>query len=263
MAQNISKNFSKVGDNIRKIRQAKKISQAQFAKLFNLARPSVGAYEEGRSEPKIDTIIQIAKHFRISIDVLLTRNLTVSEIYSFDLLNQKLDKAHRIKDDQNTIGKDVGFVPLSEQLNYIVNHSNNSYIKGLQKIKIPVSENESYRVFELQGNEMEHQQQGLIHGNYLICKQIGIKDLKKTLDEVIVLVTKERILTRRLSELNKNILVLNTDNPNYDDLEIEQKDVLEFWQTIAVYNTSLNPPTRMEERMLRIEEELKKLKGES
>ncbi len=87
MAQKSSKNLSYIGENIKKIRQVKKISQAQFSILFNLARPSIGAYEEGRSEPKIETIIQIANYFRISIDVLLTRKLTVSEIYSLELLN--------------------------------------------------------------------------------------------------------------------------------------------------------------------------------
>ena len=83
MAQTISKKLSFIGENIKKIRQVKKISQAEFSGLFNLARPSVGAYEEGRSEPKIETIIQIATYFRISIDVLLTRKLTVDEIFVY------------------------------------------------------------------------------------------------------------------------------------------------------------------------------------
>ena len=58
MAQNFSKNLSFIGRNIKKIRQVKKISQAEFAHLFHLSRPSIGAYEEGRSEPKIETLIQ-------------------------------------------------------------------------------------------------------------------------------------------------------------------------------------------------------------
>ncbi|MCZ6899785.1 MAG: transcriptional regulator, partial [Bacteroidetes bacterium] len=34
--------MSYIGKNIKKIRTIKKLSQAQFAQLFNLARPSVG-----------------------------------------------------------------------------------------------------------------------------------------------------------------------------------------------------------------------------
>jgi len=88
MAQNISKKLSFIGVNIKMIRQAKRMSQAEFANLFNLSRPSVGAYEEGRSEPKVDTIIQMSRHFNISIDTLLTKKLTINELYSIGLLNK-------------------------------------------------------------------------------------------------------------------------------------------------------------------------------
>ena len=57
--------MSLIGKNIKKIRMVKKMSQLEFARLFNVARPSVGAYEEGRAEPKIDTVILIANEFGI------------------------------------------------------------------------------------------------------------------------------------------------------------------------------------------------------
>ncbi|MCK5699873.1 MAG: helix-turn-helix transcriptional regulator, partial [Cyclobacteriaceae bacterium] len=59
--------MSSIGKNIKKIRTVKKLSQAAFAEIFSLARPSVGAYEEVRAEPKVDTIIQIANYFGISV----------------------------------------------------------------------------------------------------------------------------------------------------------------------------------------------------
>ena len=59
--------MSYVGKNIKRIRSVKKLSQADFAKLFNLARPSVGAYEEGRSEPKIQTLLDIAQKFGLNL----------------------------------------------------------------------------------------------------------------------------------------------------------------------------------------------------
>ena len=68
------------------------IRHIDFSKFFNLARASVGAYEEGRSEPKIETLIAIANYFSMSIDALLTRKLTIAEIYKFNRLNEKLDQ---------------------------------------------------------------------------------------------------------------------------------------------------------------------------
>ena len=73
--------MSQIGQNIRKIRSAKKLNQTQFAEIFNLTRGSVGAYEEGRAEPKIDTIIQIANYFSLSIDLLLNKEITVNDLF--------------------------------------------------------------------------------------------------------------------------------------------------------------------------------------
>ena len=57
------------------------MSQSAFADIFGITRASIGSYEEGRAEPKIDTIIQIAKHFGISLEQILQHELTVNELY--------------------------------------------------------------------------------------------------------------------------------------------------------------------------------------
>ena len=69
--------MSYFGKNIRKIRSLKSLSQQAFAELFNLKRGTLGAYEEGRSEPKIETLIKIANYFSIPIDELLTTELII------------------------------------------------------------------------------------------------------------------------------------------------------------------------------------------
>ncbi len=78
------------GKNIKKIRVAKKMTQTEFADLFDLKRTAVGSYEEGRAEAKIDTIIKIADYFKLSLDQLLRKELTINDIFHFrdDLLNK-------------------------------------------------------------------------------------------------------------------------------------------------------------------------------
>jgi len=80
--------MSYIGKNIRKIRMSKKLTQTEFAELFDLKRTAVGSYEEGRAEPKIDTLIKIAEYFKLSLDSLLRKELTINEIFGFrdDLL---------------------------------------------------------------------------------------------------------------------------------------------------------------------------------
>ena len=77
--------MSQIGKNIRKIRATKGLSQSAFANLFDITRASVGAYEEGRAEPKTDTMLKIANHFSIPIESLLTEELTVNRLTKFNI----------------------------------------------------------------------------------------------------------------------------------------------------------------------------------
>ena len=76
--------MSYIGKNIKKLRSVKGLSQAKFAEIFDIKRASIGAYEEGRAEPKTDTIIKIANYFNLTLDDLLVRELTVNQLSGFD-----------------------------------------------------------------------------------------------------------------------------------------------------------------------------------
>ncbi len=71
------------GNNIKKIRILKNMNQQDFGELFEISRGSIGSYEEGRAEPKIDSVIKIAAYFNLSIDALLTKELTVNDLSNF------------------------------------------------------------------------------------------------------------------------------------------------------------------------------------
>lgn len=68
------------GANIKTIRQAKGLSQQAFADLFELNRGVIGAYEEGRSEPKISTLLTVVHYFNLDLDKFLTVPLTVDDL---------------------------------------------------------------------------------------------------------------------------------------------------------------------------------------
>ncbi|MEG0928269.1 helix-turn-helix domain-containing protein [Chryseobacterium sp.] len=68
------------GTNIKKIRQVKGLSQKAFADLLDLNRGVISSYEEGRAEPKIETILKVADHFNIDLDKLLTETLQTDQL---------------------------------------------------------------------------------------------------------------------------------------------------------------------------------------
>ncbi|MDX1446280.1 helix-turn-helix transcriptional regulator [Lishizhenia sp.] len=75
--------ISKIGKNIKKIRTIKNLNQQAMADLLGLSRPSIGAYEEMRAEPKIESLIKLANHFKLDLGRLINEDLTVNEIHGF------------------------------------------------------------------------------------------------------------------------------------------------------------------------------------
>jgi len=76
--------MSQIGENIKKLRKVKGLSQQAFADLFNLSRGNISSYEELRAEPRIEVILNIAKYFSIPVDLILQKKLTVNEIVHFE-----------------------------------------------------------------------------------------------------------------------------------------------------------------------------------
>ena len=75
--------MSLFGKNIKKIRNVRGLTQMQLADLIDVSRGVISSYEEGRAEPKIETIIKTADIFNLSIDQLLKTNVTVNQLSGF------------------------------------------------------------------------------------------------------------------------------------------------------------------------------------
>lgn len=78
------------GTNLKKIRQIKGLSQQAFAELIDLNRGVISSYEEGRAEPKIETLLRIATYFGISTDDIISKPLTVNQLANFTLIEDSV-----------------------------------------------------------------------------------------------------------------------------------------------------------------------------
>lgn len=76
------------GTNIKKIRQVKGLSQKAFADLLDLNRGVISSYEEGRAEPKIETLLKVANHFSLDLDQLLTETLQAHQLANVSDMEQ-------------------------------------------------------------------------------------------------------------------------------------------------------------------------------
>lgn len=85
------------GTNLKKIRQIKGLSQQAFAELIDLNRGVVSSYEEGRAEPKIETLLRIANYFGIPIDDIISKPLTVNQLANFELIEDSISSFEQHK----------------------------------------------------------------------------------------------------------------------------------------------------------------------
>lgn len=67
-----------IAKNIRWFRKQQQISQTEFASIFGITRASVGAYEEGRAEPKLELISRFAKYYNVDLTSFIDVDLSLS-----------------------------------------------------------------------------------------------------------------------------------------------------------------------------------------
>ena len=205
------------GRNIKKIRAAKKLSQTAFADLFNIKRASIGAYEEGRAEAKIDKIIEIAKHFKLTLNQLLAKELTLNEIYHINDLKNKNTKSYN----------EIPFVSKNNLNNYLEKHKNKKFVNSLEKIIIPDSNNYSI-AFEYLGKQIEYSYYNIKYNDIIICESVKIKNvetIKK--NSLIVVISESNLFVGKYSIINNKLnIIYNNTTYTSDEIKLDKIESL-------------------------------------
>jgi len=103
---------------------------------------------------------------------------------------------------------------------------------------------------------MEYHQNGLHHGDILLCLQCSLTDKTLEAGKVYVLISDGKIITRRWKAMNGDKLIWTSDDPNYEQLELSSDAIQELWEVKGVYSTYLNPPKMLEEKVMILERKM-------
>lgn len=90
-----------LGEQIKKLRIQKGLTQQQLAEVLHISTSSVGMWEQGRREPDATMLIQIADFYGVTVDYLLGREKlsdtqkaliaeTIQQLESLNELKEKL-----------------------------------------------------------------------------------------------------------------------------------------------------------------------------
>jgi transcriptional regulator with XRE-family HTH domain len=221
----------KLNENVRFVRKQLSLTQDQFALKLGIKRSLVGAYEEGRAEPRLDLLQKMAELIGITVDALIGSDITRADSSAV-----KPDKYLRGKDvlviTVDEFKKDnIELVPHKAAAGYLNGYADSEYVKELPKFKLPILGHGTYRAFEISGDSMLP----LMPGTIVIGEYIDdLRDLKN--GKTYVLVTKrEGIVYKRafnyIADTGKLFLV--SDNRHYAPYQIDAEDVVEAWSAKA------------------------------
>lgn len=141
--------MSKIGKNIKKIRNIKGLSQQAFADLFELTRGNISSYEELRAEPKLELVIKIANYFSIPLSDFIEKDLSVNELLHYN--TELVLEPEKLKIAQQLVK--IPFVPALYLDDYIKQHEDENFLKQLPYIVVPSSTKTELLALEIDNSE--------------------------------------------------------------------------------------------------------------
>ncbi|UJP64592.1 XRE family transcriptional regulator [Mongoliitalea daihaiensis] len=223
--------------NLKHLRTASQMTQAELADKLGLQRTMISAYEDGRSEPKLQTLGVLAGLFQSSVDELLYHDIQA--------LGRKAQQSKQIKVLAITVDSEdreqIPMVPQKASAGYLNGFADPEFVESLPQFSLPnLSTHATYRAFELSGDSMLP----LVSGTVVIGSYVEqLTQIKSGKTYVLVTVTEGVVYKRVFNYLEENgKLFLVSDNEHYKPYEVKGEDVLEIWEAKAYISTDFPSP---------------------
>ena len=217
-----------LSDNIKYMRKQMGLTQAELAEKLGLKRPVIGAYEEGRAEPRLQTLTHMASFFGVNIDAIVNTDLSTGES-STDASGKSL-RVLPIAIDANDNTERTTLVPVKAAAGYTAGYGDIDFVSSLPTFSLPFPElpsDRTYRVFQIEGESMLP----IPPGSYVISEYVQDWDNLKT-DERYIFITKDDglVFKRVRVHPHKRSYELISDNADFKPYFIKQSQVLEVWR---------------------------------
>ncbi|TXD81211.1 LexA family transcriptional regulator [Subsaximicrobium wynnwilliamsii] len=219
--------------NIKHLRSLRQFSQERFADELGWSRSMVGSYEEGRSEPPIDRLIDLSNFFNLPIDILVKNDLRKATDSSFiQIGSQRVLFPITVSEDNEDL---IEIVPAQASAGYLAGYADPEYIEQLQKIKLPFLPTGTHRAFPIKGDSMLP----VKSGSFIVAKYVeDVSDVKNG-RTYIVLTKNDGLVYKRVYNFieARQALQLSSDNKTYEPYDVAIADVLELWEFTCCINT--------------------------
>ncbi|MFZ9981745.1 MAG: helix-turn-helix domain-containing protein [Cyclobacteriaceae bacterium] len=236
---------NKLNENIRSLRKSLNLTQEEFAARLQIKRSLVGAYEEGRAEPRLELLCKMADLGGVPVEDLLQspefratfkQSIKAPIVKNLEVFNRSTARQVDISPAQGK--NNIELVPLKAAAGYLNGYADPEFVQELPRFSLPMLNHGTYRAFEISGDSMLPLQSGTIVVGEFISQVTDIKNGK-----TYVLVTRSEgvVYKRVFNYIDENgKLFLVSDNRQYAPYQIDAGDVIEIWSAKAYI--SLNFP---------------------
>ena len=227
----------KVNENIRFLRKKKGWTQEKFSKKIGIKRSLVGAYEEGRSDPRLNNLLKMCEIFEISLDNILKKD--VSNLEEDNYLKPDDQKVKVLSITVDKFGdENIELINHKASAGYLNSYSDFEFIENLPKFQLPFLHfSGTHRAFEIKGDSMLP----LTSGSILIGKYVDNIDFLKDGKTYILLTKEDGIVYKRVEVLDKSLKLIS-DNKSYEPYIISNNHILEMWEAIAFFSLDFPNP---------------------
>lgn len=276
--------------NSKYIRTQKKWTQQEMATALDLKRSTYANYENGDSDPEPELIGKYVLKFGISSDDLLFTDLSKGNLIEFEEDAEKGNLKGNLKPENGTnddltakqrseqktgteggktmphvvyideAGKELTVaVKVKDRTAYKMNFRDWDFLSTLGIWRMPDYPGGSYRVFEIEGQEMEPTYKA---GDYAIARWVQVLTLQKGQPHVLLTQSHGLLIRRLYPQLQAGKIICKSDNST-PDITVEVKDLREAWIIAAVISKHLPEPGDLLIRLSALEEEMARIKHET
>lgn len=264
-----------LADNLKFLRQTRKQSQEALAAILEVKRTTYSAYELGKAEPNLTTLLKIAEWAQLSTDYLISRPLrttlpsTIVEwqtMYRADVHGKHIRILTVRNEEPGLAGPSFEAVKSTASAGYTAGYADREFIQTLPTFRMPFLRRKlNGRTFQIKGDSMPPAPDGSwVSGIYVEDWNLirsGMPYIVVTRENGIVF----KLVENRIKE--ENCLRLSSTNTFYKPYNVPLEEVAEVWEFSFYLTEEFSPPEDPAQainqavRMLQIEVENLKSKA--
>lgn len=221
---------TRIGTQLRTLRKDRGWTQSDLAEKAGIKRTALGAYEEGRAEPRLGVLVRLAHTLDVSLDTLVLGGTTRPMEHDLRILP--------IPVDRDSKSERITAVSTRAAAGYTRGHGDPEWIAELPTFDLPLPEvpkDRTLRFFQIEGDSMLP----LPSGTWVLCAFV------EKLDDIgggrpYVIATKEEGLVFKRVENRMDLqgdLQLVSNNPMFAPFSLMPNEVQEAWRAVGWFST--------------------------